>query len=87
MLLGVLLAVSLGVMAMAPSARKAGEKIKALVAANPEVKVPWEWDVDVGIQLAALINAVVLTGLKKVCLASLYLVTLLNQHRLGLLKG
>ena len=62
-LLGVLLAVSLGVMAMAPSAWKASEKIKALVAANPEVKVPWEWDVDVGIQLAALINAVVLVGL------------------------
>jgi hypothetical protein len=61
--LGVLLAVSLGVMGMAPSAWKASEKIKALVAANPEVKVPWEWDVDVGIQLAALINAVVLTGL------------------------
>lgn len=61
--LGVLLSVTLGVMAMAPSARKASEKIKALEAANPEGKVPWEWDVDVGIQLAALISAVVLLGL------------------------
>lgn len=61
--LGVLLAASLGVMAMAPSPWKALEKIKGLVAGNPEAKVPWEWDVDVGISLAALINGVVLLGL------------------------
>ena len=61
--LGVLLAISMGVLGMAPSASKASEKIKALVAENPEVKVPWEWDVDVGIQLGALISAVVLLGL------------------------
>lgn len=43
-----------------PSGREAQAKIQALTAKDPEAEIPWELDVDVGLQAASALNSVML---------------------------
>lgn len=54
-------AASLAVLLRGPSAREALAKIQALTAQDAHAKIPWELDVNVGIQAAAALSVVTLT--------------------------
>jgi hypothetical protein len=51
---------SLTILLRGPSARDAWAKIQTLTASNADAKIPWELDVNVGIQAAAALNSILL---------------------------
>ncbi len=67
LLLAVPLLGALWLLLAGPSLGSNWARVQAFMEANPEVKVPWELDVNVGIQLAACGNIVLLSLLLLTC--------------------